>query len=102
MQMRVREQGDEVHIELTGIAGRQQRVLQALTACQRAACGCTDDAQMGRAEINVRAGANDMRIRVRGRDGLRFEATAIYRCLRHALVEQPQAPLVPAVPVAAV
>lgn len=99
MLMRVREQGDEVHIELTGIAGRQQRVLQALNECQRTACGCKEDQLLGRAEINVRAGANDMRIRVKGRDGLRFEAAAIYRCLRHALIEQPQAPRVPAVAV---
>lgn len=104
MQMRVREQGDEVHIELTGIAGRQQRVLQALNECQRTACGCKDDALPRRAEINVRAGANDMKIRVKSRDGLRFEAAVIYRCLRYALVEQPQSPLssaVPAVPAAA-
>jgi hypothetical protein len=93
MQMRVREQGDEVHIELTGVAGRQQRVLQALNECQRSACGCSDDqTPFTRAEINVRAGANDMRIRLKGKDGLRFEAAAIYRCLRHALIERPQTP----------
>jgi len=93
MQMRVREQGDEVHIELIGVAGRQQRVLQALNECQRSACGCSsDDQPLNRAEINVRAGANDMRIRLKGKDGLRFEAVAIYRCLRHALIEQPQTP----------
>lgn len=92
MQMRVREQGDEVHIELTGIAGRQQRVLQAINECQRSACGCGEDLPMTRAEISVRAGANDMRIRLKGKDGLRFEAAAIYRCLRHALIERPQTP----------
>ena len=93
MQMRVREQGEEVLIELTGVAGRQQRVLQALNECQRAACGCTDEDQgITRAEINVRAGANDMRIRLKGKNGLRFEAEAIYRCLRHALIERPQTP----------
>jgi hypothetical protein len=93
MQMRVREQGDEVHIELTGVAGRQQRVLQALNECQRNACGCADDEPpFSRAEINVRAGANDMRIRLKSSNGLRFEAAAIYRCLRHALIERPQTP----------
>lgn len=91
MLMRVRERGDEVHIELTGVAGRQQRVLQALNECQRAACHCAAEHPLARADINVRAGANDMRIRLRGRDGLRFEATVIYRCLRHALIEQPTA-----------
>lgn len=97
MRMQVREQGDEVHIELTGIAGRQQRVLQALNECQRTACGCPEERLSSRAEISVRAGANDMRIRVKGRDGLRFEATTIYRCLRYALIEQPHEASVPAV-----
>jgi hypothetical protein len=27
-----------------------------------------------------------MRIRLKGRDGLRFEASAIYECLREALI----------------
>jgi len=99
MLMRVREQGEEVLIELSGIAGRQQRVLQALNECQRSACGCSDDQGITRAEINVRASANDMRIRLKGKDGLRFEATAIYRCLRHALIERPQTPNVSAVAV---
>lgn len=99
MQMRVREQGDEVHIELLGIAGRQQHVLQALNDCQRSACGCAGDQPFGRAEINVRAGANDMRIRLKSKDGLRFEAASIYRCLRHALIERPQAPVPAAVAV---
>ncbi len=92
MKMRVREVGDEVLIELTGVRGRQQRVLQAINDCQRSACGCTSDGSMSRANVNVRAGANDMRIRLKGQDGFRFEATAIYRCLRHALIEQ-QPPL---------
>lgn len=91
MKMRVREQGDEVHIELTGVAGRQQRVLQALSECQRASCVCTAGAAPTAADVSVRAGANDMKIRLRGRAGLRFEASAIYLCLRHALIEQPGA-----------
>lgn len=87
MLMRVSERGDEVLIELTGVAGRQQRVLQALSECQRAAAG--DRALPGdsRSHVSVRAGANDMRIRLITGDGIRFEATAIYRCLRQALFE---------------
>lgn len=92
MRMRVCEMGDEVHIELAGVAGRQQRVLQAINECQRCACSCPEDRPVARADISVRSGANDMRIKLKGRDGHRFEAEAIYRCLRHALVEERQAP----------
>lgn len=84
MLMRVCERGDEVHVELTGVAGRQQRVLQALNECQRAVCG--DRPESG-TQVSVRAGANDMHIRLKAANGTHFEATAIYRCLRHALFE---------------
>jgi hypothetical protein len=86
MLMRVSEHGDEVHVELTGVAGRQQRVLQALNECQRVALG--DRPTTGSStQVSVRAGANDMRIRLKAGNGVHFEATAIYRCLRHALFE---------------
>lgn len=89
MRMRVHEHGDEVHVELNGVAGRQQRVLQAINACQRDACGCgSDDEALARAQVSVRAGSKDMWIKLRGRDGLRYDAAAVYRCLRQALVER--------------
>ena len=87
MLMRVSESGDEVLIELTGVAGRQQRVLQALNACQRLASSADQGLAGSPAQVSVRAGANDMRIRLKGLNGVRFEAAAIYRCLRHALFE---------------
>jgi hypothetical protein len=90
MLMRVRERGDEVHIELTGVAGRQQRVLKALTECRRYAGGA--DEPLDRADVSVRAGSNDMHIRLKGRNGVRFEAMTIYRCLRQALIERPADP----------
>ncbi len=86
MLMRVSEHGDEVHVELTGVAGRQQRVLQALNECQRVASGDRQTTGLS-AQVSVRAGSNDMRIRLKAGNGMHFEATAIYRCLRHALFE---------------
>jgi hypothetical protein len=87
MMLRVRERGDEVHIDVDGVAGHQQRVLQALTECQRRAYGGLD-VPSALSGVNVRAGANMMRIRLQGRGGLRLEASAIYQCLRAALLER--------------
>jgi hypothetical protein len=87
MMLRVREQGDELLIELTGVAGRQQRVLQALTECRQMRTAI--DGVASPADVSVRAGASNMRIRLRSPSGPRLEAAAIYRCLRSALVEQP-------------
>lgn len=89
MRMRVHEHGNDVHVELNGIDGRQQRVLQAINACQRDACGCDgSDEALARAEVSVRAGSKDMWIKLRGRDGLRYDAASVYRCLRQALLER--------------
>lgn len=96
MLMRVRERGDEVHVELSGLAGRQQRVLQALSDCRRDALG-NDSTDLASA-VSVRASYDDMRICLKGRGGLRFEASTIYRCLRQALFEQPIHPAAPVAP----
>jgi hypothetical protein len=93
MRLQVREQGDEVHIEVSGVAGRHQRVLQALTECSRGICGQSGETSLHPQDVSVRAGTDEIRIRLKGRRGLRFEALAIYRCMRHALVEERGAPI---------
>lgn len=111
MRMLVRAQGDEVHIELNGVAGRQQRVLQALSACQNelqesevqedqgsvASAAATSNPD----EVRVRASANMMRIRLCGHNGRRYDANTVYRRLRHLLVEHRDAAEVAVVAVAA-
>ncbi|HWY73426.1 MAG TPA: hypothetical protein VNW98_07270 [Burkholderiaceae bacterium] len=101
MRLQVREQGDEVHIEVSGVAGRHQRVLQALTECSRGVC-LSGETSLHPQDVSVRAGADEIRIRLKGRGGLRFEPIAIYRCMRHALIEERGAPMgvVAAVPAA--
>ncbi len=89
MRMQVSEQGDEVFIELFGVAGRHQRILQALTQGPLPVGRATGlgDAPLETADISVRAGADEMHIRLKGRSGRMLEALSIYRYLRHELVE---------------
>jgi len=89
MRMQVSEHGDEVFIELFGVAGRHQRILQALTQGpipigRGAGLG---DKPLETADISVRAGADEMHIRLKSRAGNMLEALSIYRYLRHELVE---------------
>jgi hypothetical protein len=93
MRLQVREQGDEVHIEVSGVAGRHQRVLQALTECSRGVCSSGGQPSLHPQDVSVRAGTDEIRIRLKGRGGLRFEPLAIYRCMRHALIEDRSAPI---------
>jgi len=93
MRLQVREQGDEVYIEVSGVAGRHQRVLQALTECSRGPCGTGGEPTLQPQDVSVRAGTDEIKIRLKGRGGLRFEPLAIYRCMRHALIEERAAPI---------
>lgn len=91
MLMRVRERHDEVQIELTGVAGRQESVLAALDACQR----CITEVGSPPASVKVRARADEMQVRLRAADGRQLDAREIYRCLRRALIERTRAVLSP-------
>lgn len=83
MLMRVVERQNAVRIELTGIAGRQESVLAALTECQRTGTGGS-----AVASLSVRAQTDRMHVCLRPSDGQRLDVAEIYRYLRHALVER--------------
>lgn len=84
--LRVREQGNEVHVDVDGVAGHQQRVLLALSECQRQVAGGSSVFALG--DVSIRAGASRMRIRMKASGEAPLQASAIYRCLRDALVER--------------
>jgi hypothetical protein len=92
MRMQVSEQGDEVFIELSGVAGRHQRILQALTEGPIARATAPDEQALTATDISVRAGANEMHIRVKTRASNHFQALSIYHYLRHVLLERDPAP----------
>jgi len=86
MRMQVSEHGDEVFIELLGVAGRHQRILQALTQGAVGRAAGLGETALETTDIAVRAGADEMHIRLRGRDGNNLEALTIYHYLRDALL----------------
>jgi len=88
MRMRVSEQGDEVLIELLGVAGRHQEILQTLTDGHITLGGGPTPSGLAATDVSVRAGADEMHIRLKGRPGHHFEALSVYRYLRHMLIER--------------
>lgn len=97
MRMRVSERQNEVRIELSRVAGRQDSVLAALSACQRS-CTCTGGLGAPSAAVSVRARGNDeLQVRLRPVEGQTLDVGEIYRCLRRALVEG-ERPLAEAAP----
>jgi hypothetical protein len=82
MLMRVVERQDAVRIELTGITGRQESVLAALTECRQASGGSAV------ASLSVRARTDRMHVCMRPSAGQKLDVAEIYRHLRRALVER--------------
>lgn len=88
MQMRVRESGDRILVELDGVAGRQQSVLRVLDAYRR---GSHRDDALAAADVSVRAGSRAMRISLRSGQGQPLAADTVYRYLRDGLYSQSMA-----------
>ncbi len=88
MRMRVSEQGDEVLIELLGVAGRHQQILQALTDGHLGLGTTPTQPGLAATDVCVRAGADEMHIRLKSRAGHHFEALSVYHYLRHMLIER--------------
>jgi hypothetical protein len=89
MRMRVCERQNEVRIELSRVAGRQDSVLAALTACQQT-CHCTGGLGSSSAAVSVRARGDELQVRLRPAQGQQLDVAEIYRCMRRALVERVQ------------
>jgi len=87
MRMQVSEHDNEVLIELHGVAGRQQHILQMLTQGAPGRPSVLGDTALDTTIIAVRAGNDGMRIRLKRRDGGLLQAGNIYRFLRQALLE---------------
>ena len=86
MRMRVSERQNEVRIELSRVAGRQDSVLAALTACQKS-CTCAGGLGASSAALSVRARGDELQVRLRPAEGQQLDVGEIYRCLRRTLVD---------------
>lgn len=86
MRICVHEIENEVHIALYGVTGRQQHVLQVIRRLSR-----TDSVHTelpDRRFVCLRADSKDMHIKLRNHNGQRYDANAIYRELRHVLLQR--------------
>ena len=85
MQMRMRERNNEVEIQFSGLGGRQQAVLEALSGSVEHGEPTLDHAKVE--SLSVRARADAMHVRLRAKSGECLDLTHLYRGLRRALLE---------------
>lgn len=94
MLMRVSERQNEVRVELSGVTGRQESVLAALSGCQRSCTGVAGDGSP-MASLTVRARTDRLNVRFRPSAGHQLDVVEIYRYLRRALIERGRSMLEP-------
>ncbi|HQR21380.1 MAG TPA: hypothetical protein PLE54_08590 [Burkholderiaceae bacterium] len=85
MLMRVRERNNEVEIQFSGLGGRQQAVLAALSGTADHGEPMIDRAKLE--SVSVRARADAMHVRLRAKSGECLDLPELYRGLRRALFE---------------
>ncbi len=72
-------------IGLTGVTGRQERLLTAFDECQQGRCSCPTDEYEKVASMEVRAVDDRIDIQLTSKPGTRFDDAGIAACLDHTI-----------------
>ena len=78
---RIKQSGSAVSIELTEVAGEQDRLLGAFAACQAGRCSCPTDEYQKLAGIAIRQAADEIRLELEPKPGEKFDLSEIAACL---------------------
>lgn len=84
---RVREQGSEVEIELTGVEGRQDELLGAFGECQSGRCSCPTDEYEKVLVMQIEPHVEQITIHLEPIEGERFDIGKIAACLEHTIAK---------------
>ncbi len=87
MRYDISAHGDDVNIEVTGTAGRAERLLTSLQQCQQGECACPTDQYDRLAEIDVRADDDAVTVRLTPRPGEHLDADELRACLDYTLAQ---------------
>ena len=82
--------GPAISIELTGVEGKQEELLQAFGGCQVGRCSCPTDQYEKVATMQVDSDERQITIRLEPVEGERFDTNEIAACLDYTIVQTEQ------------
>ncbi len=82
---RIEQDRQGIAIELTGVASRQEELLDAFGACQSARCSCPTDEFKKIAGMDVASTDDEIVLRLAAKPGARFDADEISTCLDYTV-----------------
>lgn len=77
--------GSAVAIEITGVAGRQAKLLEAFGECQEGRCSCPTNEYEKVAAMEVEPGEDRIAIRLEAKHGTTFDTAEIAACLDYTV-----------------
>ena len=76
---------DSVAIELTGIAGHQNQLLQAFGECQEGRCSCPTNEYEKVAAMDLQPDEDRIAIKLRAKPGMTFDTNELSACLDYTV-----------------
>lgn len=77
--------GDSVAIEITGVAGHQEELLEAFGQCQQGQCSCPTDEYEKVASMDVEPAGDRIAIRLAAKPGTTLDTAGIAACLDYTV-----------------
>ena len=77
--------GASVEVEITGVAGRQEELLEAFGECQEGRCSCPTNEYEKVASMEVQPTGDRIAIRLEAKPGTSLDASEIAACLDHTV-----------------
>ena len=78
---RINESETAVLIEVTGVAGKRDQLLDAFTACQAGQCACPTDEYEKLGRMDVQHGEDEILLRLEPKPGETLDLSEIASCL---------------------
>ena len=85
----IREEASAVSIEVTGVGGQKDQLLEAFDDCRTGHCSCPTDQYDKLAAMQVDQGEDLIKLRLEPKPGTRFDTTEIEKCLDHNVPSAP-------------
>lgn len=80
---RIEESPEGVAIQVTETSGHEQELLEAFQECQSGHCTCPTDEYEKVQSMEVASGLDEISLRLKAKDGTRFDTDEISACLDH-------------------
>ena len=82
---RISGDGSALAIELSEVGGQSEQVIDAFSECAEGRCSCPTGEYEKLASLEVRAGEDEISLKLESKPGTTFDAVEIAHCLEHTI-----------------